>query len=1318
MYSEYFGLRTLPFEDRADTQFYFAAPELEETLASLLYELHHGSGLGFLTGESGSGKTLLVRTLLTRLDKTDQVTVLTWAAQNRMDLIREACKGFGVTLPSSHNQARRLNRLRRHLTRAAESRQRSILIVDQAENLSADNLAQISALVDLEGASGRLLKIVLVAQPQIQSTLEGTQFARIRQQLFGERRLTLLNPQTTRDYIEHRLRIAGASDRSMFDPDAYDRVFEISQGVPRLINRVCNASLLAAYGAGMRQVTGALVIEAAGQQSLRERSSSFADLGLANRSSRTAPWIRPSTIPVHASESDAPIVDAETDTIEESFAAVADEVAESLESAGEYTMQDVMTSSSMDSMEESAPNSQRLERAILKAERLAVTTEASLSQLKAVEKHLSSLLDRAEAISKNLAPMVQKSSTSIEQAQRRLTESVQRAEQRVAGFQSQSSRMTEWTERIEELLTKVERTTTAAATLESRMNDAAAVLAEKAGVVESQVAHLSTGLADAGRIEQRLSESAKLELSKFQSALAEEFARNKTTLRTAADEINRQAESGEKSARQSAAQCAQSIEQAVKDAMEKAQTQLDAILKHAASARSETHDQFTDTNRALQNTLEEAKRFQSELLGSTLENSRRDWREMVERGTRDADSMRAEIQQSIERSASQVKTIQADLQRLGTESAAVRTAVKTIESAVSSSVQSVDRLEAKLSRDQETLRDLEDRATALESLPSLLESAKDVLSRVHGAESQIATLNEQTRRAVADADRGADRAAAACKHIAEVEQVLARTRLDRAAAQEATFALRTATDEAIQAHQAISRAAGDAESLQSGLYQTTSEARSASNELRATLRSSQEVLDLSSQTIQAAREEARLAREQSESLNAAKSRAIAVQETLDATLRTAHAREESLHGLVLHAEEKTHRLGSHHAAASSILERMASGTSTGHQLVERLSKVGAEANDRVTEAESKVERMIGDVWSLAARTESLSKELFEQHDAAKTEKTSLVEAVALGSETGKLLSAASSSAQELLNGISEQNDRGQRMLGKLTGLATALDTAAQTQASLQEALSQAKRTEENLRSLSTDIDPRTEALQTVSDEARTLIESFQHAQGDARATAAKLASIVSAHAERLAQADVIADEASARIERMRDELSVVSQKLNEFTTDLAAAAGQPKAMLDAVQAQTKQLEQVCAAVRKVFASLSQATLDARRQTDELKSAGSEVGQRWSQLAAETTKAGRTLHEWVEEAVRAQTRLERTLADVPSIHATHPTSAVSSVADVLSRIAADSPEDSAHNGMLDRLDQAMPLSGAERHRSRADQINQLIAEAKQAESAAV
>ena len=198
MYCDFFGLRCRPFEDRADTQFYFATPEHEEALATVEYEARYGQGMALLLGDPGTGKTLIIRMLLQRLSSSDKLVVLTWPASGQGDLVRETCKSFGVSLSPSHQSSRTVSRLRRHLKRTNKAGHRSVLLVDQAQNLTAQNLAQLETLTELQQDKETLLSVILVGTPRFRDLLDRPEFGRIVQKLFGERIVPALTlAQTT-----------------------------------------------------------------------------------------------------------------------------------------------------------------------------------------------------------------------------------------------------------------------------------------------------------------------------------------------------------------------------------------------------------------------------------------------------------------------------------------------------------------------------------------------------------------------------------------------------------------------------------------------------------------------------------------------------------------------------------------------------------------------------------------------------------------------------------------------------------------------------------------------------------------------------------------------------------------------------------------------------------------------------------------------------------------------------------------------------------------------------------------------------------------
>lgn len=416
MYCNFFGLRCLPFEDRADAQFFYPTAECQEALAAMEYEIHHGTGLGLLIGEAGTGKTVLLRTLLRWLQKSDQTVVLTWPASGEMDLVRECCKGFGVTLPYLNNQSRCLNKLCRHLGCRAGAGNRSILIVDQAENLSPGNIAQLAMLAELPGARGKLLTIILTAKPLVRALLDRPEFAWIQQQLFGERTLSPLTPKETGEYIRHRLQIAGAGDTRLFDDRAISLIHEISEGIPRFINRICHAAMLVAYAAQTPRISRTIV-EAASDQGgssltsrppVRERTIAARDLGLAMIGEGGAPWLKVPVSPERMASSDksqmtpGPFKPAVPSAAIVNHEETEDTWSDANDTSGASIVDGEHEGFNGESLG-SDPNKgtfllARLERAMARAERMTLNTDASLTRLAAVEQRLASLVDQANRL--------------------------------------------------------------------------------------------------------------------------------------------------------------------------------------------------------------------------------------------------------------------------------------------------------------------------------------------------------------------------------------------------------------------------------------------------------------------------------------------------------------------------------------------------------------------------------------------------------------------------------------------------------------------------------------------------------------------------------------------------------------------------------------------------------------------------------------------------------------------------------------------------------------------------------------------------------
>jgi len=231
-----------------------------------------------LTGEVGTGKTTLVRTLLEQqLDHVDIALCLN-PRLTVEELVATICDELGVAYPREHHTLKPLlDALNEHLLRTHAAGRRTVLIVDEAQNLSREVLEQVRLLTNLETAKHKLLRIILVGQPELRSLLARPDLRQLSQRITARYHLSPLDREETAAYIGHRLRVADGRGE-LFTGDALRAVYRCSGGIPRLINVICDRALLGAYGQGARQVDAKRVRQAArealqnGPRSLGKRS--------------------------------------------------------------------------------------------------------------------------------------------------------------------------------------------------------------------------------------------------------------------------------------------------------------------------------------------------------------------------------------------------------------------------------------------------------------------------------------------------------------------------------------------------------------------------------------------------------------------------------------------------------------------------------------------------------------------------------------------------------------------------------------------------------------------------------------------------------------------------------------------------------------------------------------------------------------------------------------------------------------------------------------------------------------------------------------
>jgi general secretion pathway protein A len=266
MYTSFFGLSEKPFAITPDPRYLYLSERHAEALAHLMYGINESGGFIQLTGEVGTGKTTVVRTLLSRVPHHADVAVILNPRVTPIEFLLTICEELGLSIAEVDRDSvkQMVDTLNRRLLSAHAEGRRIIVIVDEAQNLSAEVLEQVRLLTNLETPTQKLLQIILIGQPELRELLDRNDLRQLAQRITGRYHLKPLSREETQGYVRHRLRVAGASGE-IFTPGALREVHRLAAGIPRVINVSCDRALLGAYTQEARKVTAALVRQAAGE---------------------------------------------------------------------------------------------------------------------------------------------------------------------------------------------------------------------------------------------------------------------------------------------------------------------------------------------------------------------------------------------------------------------------------------------------------------------------------------------------------------------------------------------------------------------------------------------------------------------------------------------------------------------------------------------------------------------------------------------------------------------------------------------------------------------------------------------------------------------------------------------------------------------------------------------------------------------------------------------------------------------------------------------------------------------------------------------
>jgi len=271
MYCEHYGFIRRPFELTPDPSFLFLGEAHREGLATLVYGVQSGKGFVLLTGEVGTGKTTLLHALLGQLGTNTESAFIFNPKLSPLDFFEMLFQEYGIER-KCESKAEYLIHFNEYLIERLANNEPTLLIVDEAQNLSAEMLEEIRLLSNLETPTSKLIQIMLVGQPELNEMLSRPDLRQLRQRIALRHHLRPFNAKELRDYVRERLAKAGYTGKPIFNRGALRALYDVSGGTPRVINNVCDAALLQGYARDLATIDGKVIREVVATLDLSEPS--------------------------------------------------------------------------------------------------------------------------------------------------------------------------------------------------------------------------------------------------------------------------------------------------------------------------------------------------------------------------------------------------------------------------------------------------------------------------------------------------------------------------------------------------------------------------------------------------------------------------------------------------------------------------------------------------------------------------------------------------------------------------------------------------------------------------------------------------------------------------------------------------------------------------------------------------------------------------------------------------------------------------------------------------------------------------------------
>lgn len=263
MYSEYFGLDEMPFSIAPDPRYLYMSEQHREALAHLIYGINSGGGFVLLTGDVGAGKTTVCRCLLEQIPEKAKIAFIINPKLTVKELLATICEEFGIQYPEGNTSIKVfVDLINAYLLDIHSKGFNAVIIIDEAQNLSTDILEQLRLLTNLETNQRKLLQIILLGQPELKNKLSKPELRQLAQRITARYHLGPLSKKDLGAYVIHRLSVAGIQTQ-LFPQSTIGKLFQLSGGIPRLINLLCDRALLGAFVQGQAQVNKPILLKAA-----------------------------------------------------------------------------------------------------------------------------------------------------------------------------------------------------------------------------------------------------------------------------------------------------------------------------------------------------------------------------------------------------------------------------------------------------------------------------------------------------------------------------------------------------------------------------------------------------------------------------------------------------------------------------------------------------------------------------------------------------------------------------------------------------------------------------------------------------------------------------------------------------------------------------------------------------------------------------------------------------------------------------------------------------------------------------------------------